>query len=252
MAKQQRLLFELLKEDDKSSKPESLWDYLFRKKLSGDMTDSSSPAESSEENLYSEAGERTRLYVRVNRYTQVLAGVLVLVIFFCGYLFGHSRGWRAGSRDRSEIQMAQIQKQTADSEVLDVFSRGGKSVESRRTALVIPAGGETGKEVLKNDRKITRNAGLNYLIIQNFSPEGLTTAELAKEFLARKGLETTIERAGRNYQLVSLQGFDLSNPQDKERSIGFQKQVQVIGQQFKQLKESQSVDFHGCYYQRWN
>jgi hypothetical protein len=266
MAKRQILLFELLKEDDKSKNPETLWDRLFRKKMLSesspetaerisvshtDVSDVPCTQKISTEDEGGqtlEAQEQSNLYIRINTYTKVLAAVLVLVIFFCGYIFGHSRGWRAGAQERSNLQMAEVQNQPADSEVLKVLA---PPVHTTVVAANTPAT-MGNKEVSKNEGKISRKIGFNYLIIQNFSPEGLETASLAKDFLAEKGIETTVERFERSYQLVSLQGFDMSDPQEKERSILFQKQILALGQKFKQARESRSVDFRGCYYLRWN
>jgi hypothetical protein len=257
MAKRQILLFELLKEDDKSKHPESLWDRLFRKKVNLEPQPQKSaeeeeqqPVEQREEAVSeeTETGEDTSLYLRINTHTKVLAAVLVVVIFFCGYILGHSRGWRDGTKDRSDLQMAEIQKQPADSEVFEVLTKHERVPVASSTEAEKPAT----EEVSKNDGKMTRNIGVNYLIIQNFSPEGLATAEVARDFLARMGIETTIERYGKVYQLISLQGFDMSDPQAKEQSVQFKKQIEVLGKKFKQEPNSRNVEFRDCYYQRWN
>ena len=275
MAKRQTLLFELMKDDEKSESPKSIWDYLFRKKeASLDKSDkksaddevstsveevipSSSPSPASrpetepEEEPDQSGLGKTRLYLRLNLYSLVLAGTAMLVVFFCAYLLGKSVGYHEGTRQRSDLQLTEVQNKPVENEVLDIFPEKPEKKVSPQPAAV-PAAQETSAppqpiDISKNGSKITRKIGLNYLIIQIFEMDAIPIAQIAQKYLADQGVETTIERTGRTYKLISAAGFESGDPQKDS----FKTQIETIGQQFKQLREAYGVSFKGCYYEKW-
>jgi hypothetical protein len=285
MAKRQALLFELMKDDERSDAPKSVWDLLFRKKEAAvkksdnkveDEVEAPIPVKADEspilpetpkvetvtapapvaENETNEPEEesfigdlgKTRLYLRLNTYSLVLAVTALLVVFFCAYILGKSVGYHEGTRQRSELQLAEVQGKPAENEVLDLFpeKKVAPTPAPLPSAQTIPVNPKP-VDISKNESKITRKSGLNYLIIQNFEMDAVPIAEIARKYLADHGIETSIERFGRSYKLVSVAGFEKSDPQKES----FKAQIETLGQQFRQLREAYGVSFKGCYYKRW-
>jgi hypothetical protein len=259
MAKRQTLLFELLKEDEKDQ-PKGLWDHLFRKKDSPEQTPPVATIENKSETTVTATPEdsynkdelgslgKTRLYLRLNLYSLILAVTALLVVFFCAYITGKSIGYREGTRQRSDLQLAEIQDKPVQNEVLDLFPE-------KKTATApspLPAAASDGKvpesaDIFKNDNKITRKTGSNYLIIQIFELTDEPIARLAQKYLADQGVDSTLERAGRSYKLISAAGFESGDPQKDS----FKAQIEALGQQFRQQRNAYGVSFKGCYYEKW-
>jgi len=263
MAKRQALLFELLKEDDKSDRPKGFLNHLFRKKESfakkdavkaNDQTpgNEETPAKVFSDDTSSNANlgslGKTRLYLRLNIYSLVLATTAILVIFFCAYILGKSIGFREGTRQRSDLQLAEIQNNPVQTEVLDLFPE--KKTQTPATILPTKKNNENttlSSDILKNDSKISRKSGLNYLIIQIFELDAEPIARFAQKFLAERGIDSSIERSGRSYRLISAAGFESGDPQKDL----FRAQIETIGQQFKQQHDAYGVSFKGCYFEKW-
>jgi hypothetical protein len=261
MAKKQPLLFELMKEDEQPQEQKGLWDHLFRKKESGsesahlaEVEETPSAQPSRPVDRTEPTAGQTRLYLRLNTYSLVLAVTAGLVIFFCGYILGKSVGYQQGTRQRSDIQLSQVKTTPADSEVLEIFSTPSQTALPVSPTAIQPKAPEKSQQmtdISQKEDKISRKTGSNYLIIQNFGLDAVPIAELAKKFLADKGIQSTIERSGRSYKLVSAEGFDYNDPQGKVRAESFKRQIETVGQEFKQQREAFGVSFEGCYYEKW-
>ncbi len=277
MAKKQALLFELMKEETQPQAEKGFWGQLFRKK--GPATSEPAPeiqkvevspflespqpqvavevpAERPEPERegYEEPGEM-QVYLKVNTFTKVLGITVVVVIFFCGYILGYHFGKKAGQELRSDKQLSEIASQTPNEDVLKVgpVERPAKKV-TPKTESSSPAATGTPKDILKNEGKITRKVGLFYLIIH--VSRDSSEIEHAMEFLATKGIETSMEKVTKArksplYVLVSAAGFNTSDSQGKQQSLEYQKQIKALGQQYRQVKGSKKIDFDLCYYRAW-
>jgi hypothetical protein len=288
MSKKQALLFELMKDEGQPPVEKGFWGQLFRKKgpavpeaeaASAPVSVRAAAQESqpepvslgvevppaavvpgpasvgSRESEYEEPGEM-QLYLRVNTFTKVMGITVILVIFFCGYVLGSHFGFRAAQEKRSDKQLGEISGQNPDESVLKVGPEGQSAKK-----LTAQSGGEiTGsaageKDILKKERKITRKNGLNYLIIH--VSKDLSEVERAMEFLATKGIETSIERVKSSekkktlYVLVSVAGFNLNDAKGKQDSLAFLEQTKAFGAKYRTTKGSNGLDFKTCYYWLW-
>ncbi len=289
MSKKQALLFELMKEDTQPQAEKGFWSQLFRKKGAATSEPSAGPplvsgpvpAEEGKEAQGSlalevpqgsaafqpenaptgigddkeDAGEM-QLYLRVNTFSKVLGVTGILVIFFCGYILGYQFGWHAGQEKRSDQQLSQISSQAPDEGVLKLGSeeRPSKKI-TPRTEEAVPLAGINPKDILKNEDKITRKNGVNYLIIH--VSRDSSEIEHAMEFLATKGIETSMERVENKakksslYVLVSVAGFNKQDAKEKQQSVAYKEQIKALGQQYRQVKGSKKIDFNLCYYHPW-
>jgi len=181
----------------------------------------------------------------VNSTTVTIAAAVLLFTFFCGYVVGHRFGRSAAVEERSREQLAAIMRQSEQPEVLE--APAPTSPPARRTEGTAPRVQPTGRSTEAEANKVVRKKGLNYLIIETFS--SLDAAKSAQAFLESKGVRTTIEPKGREYELVSAVGFDYST-QRTEREA-FQKEIQAYGRQYKPQAGTEGADFHSCYYRKW-
>ncbi len=266
MAKRQALLFELMKENAEPNAPKSIWDHLFRKKDAANQVLSTThaedqPAESQQSDPTAETSEteqthpwagETKIFLRVNTFSLVLAGVAVLVLFFCGYVLGHAIGYRAGNAQRSDSQLTEVREKTAEPAILEDLPG---VIKPKKTDETPPSQSPSDKttNISQNEEKISRKIGLNYLIIQVFEQKDLPIAERAKAFLEKKGIAATIEppsARSSKYKLMSVDGFDFTKTQQKVNSIRYQEQIRAIGQLFRSEKDANGVDFKWCYYEK--
>jgi len=276
MAKKQALLFELIRDDDTQAPKKGLWEQLFRK-INPEKTEPKPenttdvklpeinvPQEPAPQNVHTvsvmnhvdmadDQPSTVRLYIRVNNYTIILGITAVLVVTFCGYILGRQMGFRSGIKQRSTEQLSVISNQEPNEDVLKVQPEKPAS-PAKLTVAANPASSAEMKDILKNDDKITRKNGTNYLII--WVSKELSDVEQAKIFLAEKGIETTIEHKKRMssnetwHILCSAVGFaSLKDAKEKQEAEAFREQIKALGQQYR--KVSRGVDFKTCFYARW-
>jgi hypothetical protein len=273
MSKKQALLFELMKDEGQPPIEKGFWGQLFRKKgaAAPEAEAASSPVsvpaqepqfepvspgvEVPQAAVVPEPGEM-QLYLRVNTFTKVMGITGLLVIFFCGYVLGSHFGFVAGQEKRSVKQLGEISAQDPDESVLKV------GPESQSAKKISPRSEETGspteagaKDILKKEGKITRKDGVNYLIIH--VSKDLPEVERAMEFLATKGIETSVEHVKSSekkkmlFVLVSAAGFNTKDAREKQDSLAYQEQIKAFGAKYRAIKGSNGLDFKTCYYWRW-
>lgn len=79
-----------------------------------------------------------------------------------------------------------------------------------------------------------RVTGLNYLYIVRFRPEHLDDALHAHKWLSNKGIETAIDEGSDWLSLVSVEGFDLSNPDHKARRLALEAKLKNLSPAYRQ------------------
>jgi len=253
----QDLLFELIKHQPRSQR-EGLWTRLSRYfrsvgRKAGRTAEAPAaaqpepPAMGTVETGRQESSSRSS--VPVNTFTIVLAVVILFVCFFCGYVWGRHNGWQQGwdkaVEGKSAQELADIQGQPAQPQVLDVPPPARRPARMETPAKIDRAGDKGQAEI--TGPKVSRQRGLNYLIIQAFRKP--SSAQRARRFLASKGIETTVEREGQWHVLISTAGFDWDK-QQREREA-FIDQIRALGREYKKQPGSEGVDFRTCLYRKW-
>lgn len=79
-----------------------------------------------------------------------------------------------------------------------------------------------------------RVKGLNYLFIVRFRSENLDDAAHAHKWLASKGIETALDDGGDWLSLVSVDGFDMSNPDHKAKRLALEAKLKDLTPAYRQ------------------
>lgn len=183
------------------------------------------------------------------RHVAVAAAVLVFAVFG-GYMWGRTAekaGSPSGVAGQSTAELARIKSSAARPEVLDLKqvipldSQSGQGQVSGGGQERIARSGDAGG--------IARETGLNYLIIQSFSK--LEAASRAATYMNTKAIACSVVKSGRLYLLVSQEGFDFADGQERKKSEQFENQIHVLGQMYKKDNPQVGVDFATCYYKKW-
>ncbi len=238
MGKRQQLLFELISKEPTEGKTDFLLSAKHPPVFGEQSTDVA----------------RTSKFFIVNSFTITIGITILLVVFFCGYIVGYKVGKSSQVAQRSRAQLAQIQSQPPQQSVLNV------KIKKPNVSTVPPVGRTTVQNKVSSPTisekssgtqklKITREKGLNYLIIQLF--KNYEDAENAHRFLTEKGIKATIEKLNRWYALTSVAGFNFRDPAERKRAEEFRSQIKALGRLYRRRKDAKGVDFQTCFYRKW-
>jgi hypothetical protein len=91
--------------------------------------------------------------------------------------------------------------------------------------------GPDGGETLRSGRQV----GLNYILLQYFYEGDREDAEHAGQWLASKGVETTLEPSSENngWLLITTRGFDYHDPNGKPAAEEFREAIIRLGKQYR-------------------
>jgi hypothetical protein len=158
-------------------------------------------------------------------------------VVFAGFMVGNRWNPLAAPTVRRPAgdALERARRERPHPEVLNVFG----SQEGPRNGTAEAAEPSAGESLTENANKpvrlsagnepsVSRQIGLNYIVIESFGPDRQDDARLAREFLARHGIESTIERSGPGWLLVSVQGFGASDPA-RERMV---ERIRGLGRAF--------------------
>jgi hypothetical protein len=96
----------------------------------------------------------------------------------------------------------------------------------------------------------SRQAGLTYLVLQEFPASARDEADRAQAFLAEHGMATTIERmANRRWQIVTLEGGDRT-PEGRARLERLAEQAKEIGRAY--ARTGGRYRFHDPYWRTFS
>jgi hypothetical protein len=162
----------------------------------------------------------SRLELSLNPANVVIAaGVLVLIVL-CTYLIGQGIGSK--SKPGQALQLAGAPANDDVRQALDQPANAKVLEPPRRVTLM---GARTPAEPsqppaappAQSPETTAASRGPNRIVVENFKLEHLKAAEHVRDWLASNyGLRTELHRAGDNIWLVTLDGFDLSKPGEKE------------------------------------
>jgi hypothetical protein len=175
-----------------------------------------------------------------------IGGLVILVI-----VLDQLSGIRHGSPTESELLAAggapsveQVEKQKPRSDALDVIlgrhRDGGVESEARQASADLPPEPATGRRELSASP--TRRPGLNYVVVESFpGKKGPADALEARNFLARKGIRTSIETIGTRTCLVTERGFAAGDPELQD----FRRRIEALGEEY--FEAGGKYRFKGCY-----
>ena len=166
----------------------------------------------------------TRLELSLNLANVVIAtGALVLVVLG-SYLIGQGIG--AKSKPGKDLQLAdstatddvrRALDQPDNVKVLEPPSRNAKLMGSRTTAEPPQSPAATAAPSAQSPESPAASRGPNRIVVESFKLEHQKSAEHVRDWLASNyGLRTELQHAGDSVWLVTLDGFDLNKPGDKE------------------------------------
>ncbi len=180
-----------------------------------------------------------RLELSLNPVNASIAAAVILLAVLSSFLIGQgiaSRGSAAtagGAVGADDIQQAL--KQPAQP---DILKAGGPTKSPGRTGsaaepAVQTAGpsqaGTAAKPQPAADRA-GRDPAMNYVVVESFKQEHKKSAEHVRQWLQdRYSLETTLERSGDYWRLVTVLGFDFRESGQKESCQQFLTDLQSIG-----------------------
>jgi len=170
------------------------------------------------------------------RLTAVIGAMAILV--FAAYLLDNRWSVLTAPVTVTVSQgdaVERARRQPPRPEVLDLFGVPGAAVNARRPA---PAPSSTPQTGTGNANQPTRLAGsaggaqrrpgLNYVVIESFAPSRREDASAAQSYLAKNGVQATIEPSTNGWVLVTTQGFTWGDA-ELERQV---KRIRQLGQAF--------------------
>ncbi len=141
------------------------------------------------------------------------------------------------------VEIPDVRKEQPDPSVLATGEDGGDSGESTSSGSEGTARGSVGGTAPPTARtesepprtRSGRESGLNYIILQYFNREDRSDAEHARQWLASKGVGTTLERSARNggWLLISQRGFDYDQSGGKEKAESLADEIVALGKDYR-------------------
>lgn len=181
-----------------------------------------------------------RLEISLNPVnTIVVVGVLLLALF-SSYQIGRgvsniAAPVAAGNlADNSGDEIEQALAQMPNAKVLDVGSKRSARDRTASPGRTSPAGIAPKQSPAAAEIPAGPQPGLNYVILDSYKLDHKPSADYVQRWLERKyGLATMLQKRGKYWQLVCLNGFDYSKPGEKEQCLKFCKDIQSLGDECK-------------------
>lgn len=192
-----------------------------------------------------QVGGASERLIAVNGPTVVISMVVLLVVLFCGYVLGrHITAWNHVDA-RSTKQLSDISRQPPEPDVLENPQNDVRADTGDHGTSEIPRTDETDESL----GGVTRTNGMNYLIVESFRNK--SSAVKAQVFLTERGITTTIERINKFYSVICTEGFDADDADYKSKTKAFERQIKLLGRQYRSGPTAGDTDFQTCYYGKW-
>ncbi len=181
--------------------------------------------------------EDGRLLLSLNPINASIAGGIILLVILSSFLIGQSTG-SSGRDVQAPAAVDDIQhalKQPAKPDLLKVGGNPPPDVRSSSTKdQSAQTAGQTQEKPTPRPERTAgtpeREPGINYVVIESFKQEHKKSAEHVRQWLQENyGLETTMERSGDYWRLVTVLGFDYREAGQKEACQKFLNDLKALG-----------------------
>jgi len=181
--------------------------------------------------------ENGRLVLSLNPINASIAGGIILLVILSSFLIGQSTG-SGGGDIQAPAAVDDIQQALKKPAKPDLLKVGGNPPPDSRSGSTkdqpAQTAGQTQEKPTPRPERSAgppeREPGINYVVIESFKQEHKKSAEHVKQWLQENyGLETTLERSGDYWRLVTVLGFDYREAGQKEACQKFLDDLKALG-----------------------